>query len=688
MSENRYMNYQGMLTTVSTGIAQLGDICEHMSMPEQANELGAISQRLKNHVFSVGILGEFKRGKSTIINALLGQNIVPADIVPCSATLNYIRWDANKRAEVKMKDGTIKEISVDELSDYVTKITKESEAMAANVESATVYYPCQFCQNGVQIVDTPGLNDDERMTAVTENVVPMLDAIIMVIVPDAPFSQSEAEFVRNKLLASDLGKLIFVVNKIDIVDEDEVDRVVENIKQRISESVLDKMLKVYGEDSEEYKNAKAKIGEIKVIPVSARKALKGKIKNDAAMIEASGYIEFEKALSKMLVDERGIIQLLPPANKAVSTAKTILENIETRYNALKLDAQEYEKILHESMDNINETREKKKLEIESLMAKGKTLYADLLPGIDGIYSELYAELESYAQEYSVSDADVESETAIQSFSEKFSKNIDSKIIDYLSIETEKLTHKIREQIGSDAQSLEAFNIEVENSLENIRKNISASATSNSGKGNVKAIAIDAGTLFGTVTLSGGTFMLPGVGGVISGFKEHGLKGGVVGGLTGAFLSYGAIMLGGTLGIVGLPLAVLSGVVATFGGKSITNLIFGKKQPSLKADGLKQSLVVAVKDVTDGLRNEQSLENWLQNACDEAYEWLAKDIDKEWELAFKNMENTLTQIKIDIGKNTVSKELFEKEMNENIKTVDEITGSIEPIRQKLITAINS
>ena len=140
MGDN-YKNYQSMVTSVTTGISQLDGVCRHLSMEAQADELNGIGERLKNHIFSVGIMGEFKRGKSTVINALLGSKIVPADIMPCSATLNYIKWDASKHAEVRFKDGTTKNVSVEELSNYITKITEESEKQAENVEDATVIIP-------------------------------------------------------------------------------------------------------------------------------------------------------------------------------------------------------------------------------------------------------------------------------------------------------------------------------------------------------------------------------------------------------------------------------------------------------------------------------------------------------------------------------------------------------------------
>ena len=126
MSKNSYINYQNMVGSVTQSITKLDNVCRHMSMNSQADELNKISKKLNEHVFSVGIMGEFKRGKSTVINALLGQNIVPTDIVPCSATLNYVRWDTDKRAVINFKDGKNVTVPVEDLTNYVTKVTTES----------------------------------------------------------------------------------------------------------------------------------------------------------------------------------------------------------------------------------------------------------------------------------------------------------------------------------------------------------------------------------------------------------------------------------------------------------------------------------------------------------------------------------------------------------------------------------
>ena len=312
-NDARYTSYQNMVTQVNTGLVQMQKAAARMNLEETAKQLEASREKLERRKFAVGILGEFKRGKSTVINSLLEKEIMPADILPTSATMNRVTYDMTPHVMLQMRDGSEMEIGIDQLPDYVTKLDEEKEAQAAKVEEAVVYYPCKFCQNGVDIVDTPGLNDDERMSRVTEEIIPKLDVVIMVLVPDNPFSMSEADFVLNKLMTSDLGRLLFLVNKIDTVrPASRREAAVENIKERIQEKVLESIERNYGAGSDEYEDAKRKLGNIKVFPFSALDALEGKMDGDLKLIEKSGTLAFEQELTRMLTEERGALELQIP----------------------------------------------------------------------------------------------------------------------------------------------------------------------------------------------------------------------------------------------------------------------------------------------------------------------------------------------------------------------------------------
>lgn len=131
MSE--YANYNTMVTTVCTGMQQLEDVCSKLELTEIRDALRSSRKKLGSHKFSVGMLGEFKRGKSMVINSLLGENILPSDIEPATATMNRVTYDITPHAQLLMKDGSTKDVDIGDLKNYITKITEESERNAADI---------------------------------------------------------------------------------------------------------------------------------------------------------------------------------------------------------------------------------------------------------------------------------------------------------------------------------------------------------------------------------------------------------------------------------------------------------------------------------------------------------------------------------------------------------------------------
>jgi len=671
-----------MVSTVTSSIAKLDGVCDKLKMKNQKNELNAASRRLNEHVFSVGIMGEFRRGKSTVINALLGADIVPADIVPCSATLNYIKWDAQKSAEIKFKSGEKTWVDVNNIRDYVTKLTDESAKMAESVDSATIYYPCKFCQNGVQIVDTPGLNDDERMTAIAENVIPKLDAIIMVLIPDSPFSQSESEFVRNKLMTSDLGRLIFVVNKIDNVDPEDRGRVIEFIKGNITKSVLEKTAAIYGEGSEEYRSTKTKLGEIRVLPVSARQALKAKKEGDNEKLRESGFAAFESELSRLLTEERGMIELVGPVSRIVKTSVDALELIKTRRDAISIDAKEFETLQKESVNKIKETRTVKMKEIKELKKKSKNLFKEMEPKAKAVYDDVEKVLRDFVAAYPLQNSDFSDEMAIKKFNNDFTKAMDAKLEESLAISTERLLHEIKSAIGQDVAAIKEFNERIDSELLGIREDITIKSNkSRSGGSGAGLLAEFGANAVSEVALGG---FIPGLGGLISGFKQHGGKGALVGGVSGWLIGLGTVSGCVAAGVFGLPAILIGAAASALGGRAITNAIFGKKttQKLDDIDTIRRKMETTVIDVLNAYRSEKPIEKWIEETCNVAYEKIVDGIDNEWESALSNMETTISDIKVDIEKNASNKDKIDSELQDQEKIVLEVVNNIKPVQARL------
>ena len=474
MGENAYMNYQAMVSKVNTSVENLTNICKKLDLQEHAESLEKVSSRLQNHVFRVGIMGEFKRGKSTVINSLLGQEVVPADIMPCSATLNRIVWDAVPHAQINFKPDESgrtprpKDVSVEELSGYVTKLTSESEEQASMVEDAVVYYPCKFCQDGVEIIDTPGLNDDERMDKISESVIPMLDAIIMVVVPGSPFGISEANFVRNKIMTSDLSRLIFIVNKIDTVRPKDRQRCVDGIREKIEKTILEKAASMYGKDSKEYKTAQSKLGGIRIYSISAADALDGKLEGDDELLNGSGMPEFEEALTKLLTEERGMLELAPTVNAVVSKIKEADETIVMRSNAMNMEQEKFEQMQKEAIEKIKKSREEKVQKVREIKGIAASLYQELQPDVVEAYNAIDETVSQYIENYSITARDFADEGTVAAFQESVSEGINQQFAMSIQENTEKLQVKIQERLSEEVSNLEVYSEKLTADIQDIR----------------------------------------------------------------------------------------------------------------------------------------------------------------------------------------------------------------------------
>ena len=474
MGENAYMNYQAMVSKVNTSVENLTSICKKLDLQEHAESLEKVSSRLQNHVFRVGIMGEFKRGKSTVINSLLGQEVVPADIMPCSATLNRIVWDAVPHAQINFKPDESgrtprpKDVSVEELSGYVTKLTSESEEQASMVEDAVVYYPCKFCQDGVEIIDTPGLNDDERMDKISESVIPMLDAIIMVVVPGSPFGISEANFVRNKIMTSDLSRLIFIVNKIDTIRPKDRQRCVDGIREKIEKTILEKAASMYGKDSKEYKTAQSKLGGIRIYSISAADALDGKLEGDDELLNGSGMPEFEEALTKLLTEERGMLELAPTVNAVVSKIKEADETIVMRSNAMNMEQEKFEQMQKEAIEKIKKSREEKVQKVREIKGIAASLYQELQPDVVEAYNAIDETVSQYIENYSITARDFADEGTVAAFQESVSEGINQQFAMSIQENTEKLQVKIQERLSEEVSNLEVYSEKLTADIQDIR----------------------------------------------------------------------------------------------------------------------------------------------------------------------------------------------------------------------------
>jgi GTPase Era involved in 16S rRNA processing len=274
---------------------------------ELAQRLDEGLLRIKTKKYNVAVVGEFRRGKSSIINALLGLSVLPADATPTTATVNRITFGTEPAATVYFKDGSCRQLAdIKELPDYVTKISEEREAVAKTVREAVVQYPIVICQNHVDIIDTPGLSDDEEMTRVTIGLLQNIDAAIVAVSALAPFAETEKRFVAELIANRGVTHVLFVVTFIDQIDEDEYDRVFAGIRERIKTMTLDEVEARYGDDTSICEKAHRILDDPSVFGVSAKKALKAFEANNRKMLAESRFVFFKESLYTLLTARQSI----------------------------------------------------------------------------------------------------------------------------------------------------------------------------------------------------------------------------------------------------------------------------------------------------------------------------------------------------------------------------------------------
>ena len=288
---------------------------------EEIKRIDGMLENLKSRQYIVGVVGEFNRGKSSLINALLGSNILPADIIPTTATVNRVIYSDSEYVRIVMRDGHIEEnIPISELKSRVTKITKDSESAAELVKEAVIGYPTVLCQNNVSILDTPGLNESPAMDELTFEQMDTVDALIFALRIDYWFSDSEAKEVCRLLELSNIRHILFTVGFIDKAREEggDIDLDLADIRR----DIIKKTFRIIDKDPnlspDEAVRRKSMIKNAAVMGISAKDALESFLNGSQQQRKDSRIAEYKTELMARLtaqVDEWLIYEVLPYLKK-------------------------------------------------------------------------------------------------------------------------------------------------------------------------------------------------------------------------------------------------------------------------------------------------------------------------------------------------------------------------------------
>jgi len=166
--------------------------------------------------FNLVVLGEFKRGKSTLINALLDRDLVPTGVVPLTSVVTVIGAGPRDRLVVRYADGRGLERPVEELDEYVTEARNPGNRLG--VELARVELNHELLRAGLELVDTPGIGSiHSHNTEAARDFLPRVDAALCVLDAGQPLSEAEQQLIVDA--AQRVPKLLVIINKIDHLDD-------------------------------------------------------------------------------------------------------------------------------------------------------------------------------------------------------------------------------------------------------------------------------------------------------------------------------------------------------------------------------------------------------------------------------------------------------------------------------------
>ena len=199
-------------TDGSSRLLRLGSLAEEPGAEPVAEEARELAARVAEGRFYVACIGQFKRGKSTLLNALVGHEVVPTGYVPVTAVPTVIRFGDKLRARVRMRDGAWRDVDLSDLKEYVTEELNPENKKA--VDGAEVFVPSPLLSLGMCFVDTPGLGSVfTGNSAATQAFIPHIDAGLVVVGADPPIAGEELALVAS--VGLQVQDLILVINKAD-----------------------------------------------------------------------------------------------------------------------------------------------------------------------------------------------------------------------------------------------------------------------------------------------------------------------------------------------------------------------------------------------------------------------------------------------------------------------------------------
>ncbi len=311
-------------------LAQAADTVSSIAagFDRHGRQLSNLHRRLSEGRFHLAVLGQFKRGKSTLLNALVGEAVLPVGVVPLTAAPTFLQFGSTPQVRIRYLDGRRQEefsgASTPERCAYLARFVAEAEnpKNSAGVAEVEVDLPAPILSGGVVLIDTPGIGSTFRHnTSATLNFLQQCDAALFLISADPPITEAELAFLKQ--VKEKVPKLFFVLNKIDYLDDRELKEALGFFKVVLAEH--------FGETD-----------DLTVFSVSARNGIRARESADSQKWEACGMADLEAFLVDYLAQEKQNALKEAVCRRATDFLDAVRMEAEIALKALQLPREELE----------------------------------------------------------------------------------------------------------------------------------------------------------------------------------------------------------------------------------------------------------------------------------------------------------------------------------------------------------
>jgi small GTP-binding protein len=290
----------------------LGDVASALGTKTLHDRIDReLVRKLEEDRFHLVVVGEFNHGKTTFVNALLGESALPVGVTPTTALIHHIRWAVRPEAHVVSSSGERRAIPFEEARRYAAG----GGAATEQVDFLEIGYPAPLLEERILLVDTPGVNDLSLQRAdITYSYIPRADAVLFLLDAGQILKESERVFLNDKLLKASRDKIVFVVTKWDLLAPNEQQEALAYARNHLSALVKDPV----------------------VFPISAETALGGNMAE-------SGLPELVAHLTRFLAEERGRILLDNALGEGLSAAALLSKGVDARRRGILMKTEEIER---------------------------------------------------------------------------------------------------------------------------------------------------------------------------------------------------------------------------------------------------------------------------------------------------------------------------------------------------------